>query len=45
MSWLAMEEDEDLLDMGDESIEFQDMELLVDASDTLWGRKAMMDGS
>ncbi len=35
MSWLAMEEVEDLLDMGYESIEFQDMELLVDAEDTM----------
>lgn len=35
VSWLAMEEDEDLLEIGYESIEFQDTELLVEAKDTL----------
>ena len=40
-----MDDEEDLLEIGKESIELQDMELRVEAKDTLWGRKAMSAGS
>lgn len=35
VSWLVIEEDEDLLEIEYESIEFQDTELLVEAKETL----------
>ncbi len=45
MSWLMRDEVDDLLEPGLESIELQDVELLVEAKDTLPGRNAISAGS
>jgi len=45
VSWLMRDEVDDLLEPGLESIELQDVELLVEAKDTLPGRNAISAGS
>lgn len=45
MSWLPIDEVDDLLEIGLVSMEFHDMELLVEAKDTLCSRNAIRAGS